>query len=67
MRRLLYCTTATGDVLFVPAGCAHQVENTGCDTSVAVSFNYVDESNLELALTALATQVSTADASALLY
>jgi hypothetical protein len=55
---VLHC--CTGDVLFVPAGCAHQVENIGCDTSIAVSFNYVDESNIQLALTALATQVSTA-------
>jgi uncharacterized RmlC-like cupin family protein len=67
VRQLLYCTAATGDVLFVPAVCAHQVENIGCDTSIAVSFNYVDESNIELALSALATQVSTANASALLY
>jgi oxalate decarboxylase/phosphoglucose isomerase-like protein (cupin superfamily) len=53
----LCCTTAAGDVLFVPAGCAHQVENIGCDTTIAVSFNYVDKSNLFLVFSALATQV----------
>ncbi|CAE7558542.1 DISP3, partial [Symbiodinium sp. CCMP2456] len=37
-----------GDFLFVPAGWPHQVENL--KTSVAVSANFVDESNLERAL-----------------
>ena len=46
-----------GDVLFVPAGCAHQVENIGDSTSIALSCNYVDSSNLHLATEALQHQV----------
>ena len=37
-----------GEVLFVPAGCAHTVVN--CCDSVAISANYIDASNLDLAL-----------------
>ena len=36
-----------GDVVFVPAGAAHQVNNL--EACIAVSMNYVDGSNLELA------------------
>merc|ERR1712232_134679 len=36
--------TGAGDVLFVPGGIAHQVENL--DRSLAVSMNYVDASNV---------------------
>jgi uncharacterized protein YjlB len=34
-----------GDVLFVPAGCAHRVETLA--PSIAVSGNFVDASNLD--------------------
>jgi hypothetical protein len=37
-----------GEVLFVPAGCAHSVGNV-TDT-VAISANYVDDSNLSMAV-----------------
>jgi len=39
---------SAGDVIFVPAGAAHQVENLA--DSVAVSMNYVDGSNLSRAI-----------------
>ncbi|KAL3877711.1 hypothetical protein ACJMK2_035376 [Sinanodonta woodiana] len=37
------CILEPGDVLFVPAGCPHRVENL--DTSLAISGNFVDLSN----------------------
>ena len=37
-----------GELLFVPAGCPHQVENL--TKSLAISANFVDQSNLELVL-----------------
>ncbi|CAC5424115.1 JMJD6 [Mytilus coruscus] len=40
------CVLEPGDVLFVPAGCPHRVENL--ETSVAISSNFVDQSNLNL-------------------
>jgi len=36
-----------GDVVFVPAGSAHQVNNL--EACIAVSMNYIDGSNMELA------------------
>ena len=42
------CTLKAGELLFVPAGCPHRVENL--TKSLAISANYVDESNLELVL-----------------
>ena len=41
------CDLNAGDVLFVPAGCAHRVETLA--PSIAVSGNFVDASNLESA------------------
>ena len=35
-----------GDLLFVPAGCPHRVENL--ETSLAISSNFVDLSNLRM-------------------
>ena len=40
------CILCAGEVLFVPAGCPHKVENL--DTSLAISANFVDGSNFEL-------------------
>ncbi|VDI62083.1 Hypothetical predicted protein [Mytilus galloprovincialis] len=40
------CVLEPGDVLFVPAGCPHRVENL--ETSVAISSNFVDQSNFTL-------------------
>ncbi|KAG5189154.1 hypothetical protein JKP88DRAFT_218036 [Tribonema minus] len=50
------CAMEAGDLLFVPSGCPHEVENEGPGPVVAVSCNYVDSSNLERALEALALQ-----------
>ena len=44
----------TGDVLFVPAGCPHQVETL--EPSVAVSSNFIDQSNLDASLSELRAQ-----------
>ncbi|CAM9505435.1 unnamed protein product, partial [Laminaria digitata] len=44
-----------GDLLFVPAGCPHRVENL-TDT-LALSCNYVDATNVDASLTALGHQV----------
>ena len=41
----LECTLQAGEILFVPAGCPHRVKNM--ETSLAVSANYVDTSNLD--------------------
>lgn len=43
-----------GDLLFVPSGCPHFVQNL--ETSVAISCNYIDGSNLHLARRALGMQ-----------
>ncbi|XP_078581463.1 uncharacterized protein LOC144864916 [Branchiostoma floridae x Branchiostoma japonicum] len=40
------CILQPGELLFVPAGCPHRVENL--DKSLAVSGNFVDESNFEV-------------------
>lgn len=40
------CILCPGEVLFVPAGCPHKVENL--ETSLAISANFVDSSNFEL-------------------
>ncbi|CAG2212437.1 unnamed protein product [Mytilus edulis] len=40
------CVLEPGDVLFVPAGCPHRVKNL--ETSVAISSNFVDQSNFTL-------------------
>ena len=40
------CILCPGEVLFVPAGCPHKVENL--ETSLAISANFVDGSNFEL-------------------
>lgn len=40
------CILEPGDVLFVPAGCPHRVENL--EASLAISANFVDNSNLSL-------------------
>ena len=39
------CILQPGDVLFVPAGCPHRVENL--EKSLAISSNFVDLSNFE--------------------
>ena len=36
----------TGELLFVPAGCPHRVENL--EKSLAISANFVDQSNYDL-------------------
>ncbi|XP_066299717.1 bifunctional arginine demethylase and lysyl-hydroxylase PSR-like [Branchiostoma lanceolatum] len=40
------CILQPGELLFVPAGCPHRVENL--DKSLAVSGNFVDESNIQV-------------------
>ena len=40
------CILCPGEVLFVPAGCPHKVENL--ETSLAISANFVDGSNFKL-------------------
>lgn len=52
-----------GDVIFVPAGCPHRVENL-TDT-LALSCNYVDATNIEASLKALGDQARTREASGL--
>eukprot|EP00729_Bicosta_minor_P008824 gene8824-18744_t len=47
----LECTLEAGELLFVPHGCPHRVVNL--EQSLAVSGNFVDESNLEAAVQAL--------------
>ena len=42
------CVLKAGELLFVPAGCPHRVENL--TKSLAISANFVDRSNLELVL-----------------
>ena len=39
------CVLEAGELLFVPAGCPHRVENL--ERSLAISANYVDLSNFE--------------------
>eukprot|EP00039_Didymoeca_costata_P010850 m.147112 g.147112 ORF g.147112 m.147112 type:complete len:108 (-) comp14983_c0_seq4:90-413(-) len=48
------CTLEEGELLFVPHGCPHQVENLS--PSVAVSGNYIDSSNYTAALQELKIQ-----------
>ena len=48
------CVLEPGDILFVPAGCPHHVENL-TDT-VAISANFVDESNFDLVKRELGAQ-----------
>ena len=48
------CVLEAGDLLFVPAGCPHAVENLS-DT-LAVSCNYVDATNLARSRRAIATE-----------
>jgi len=45
--RLYEAVLEAGDIIFVPRGWPHQVENLA--TSVAISANFIDESNLEAA------------------
>ena len=45
------CILSPGEVLFVPAGSPHRVENI--KPSLAISANYVDHSNFEAVLTEL--------------
>ena len=40
------CILQPGELLFVPAGCPHRVENV--EKSLAISANFVDSSNVEL-------------------
>ena len=40
------CILCPGEILFVPAGCPHRVENL--EESLAISANFVDSSNFEL-------------------
>lgn len=52
----IQCVLEPGELLFVPAGCPHRVENL--ETSLAISGNFVDLSNIdsvreELAMTSL--------------
>ena len=42
------CILKAGELLFVPAGCPHRVENL--TKSLAISANFVDRSNVELVL-----------------
>ena len=42
------CILKAGELLFVPAGCPHRVENL--TKSLAISANFVDQSNLDLVL-----------------
>ncbi|CAM9816845.1 unnamed protein product [Ascophyllum nodosum] len=57
LARGFQCVLEAGDVLFVPAGCPHRVENL-TDT-LAVSCNYVDATNVGGALEALGDQALT--------
>ena len=43
---------SAGELLFVPAGCPHRVENL--TTSLAISSNFVDQSNFDLVKSELA-------------
>ena len=47
----LQCTLQPGELLFVPYGCAHRVENL--EDSLAVSANFVDLSNFQAVLSEL--------------
>ncbi|CAN0365462.1 unnamed protein product, partial [Scytosiphon promiscuus] len=51
------CVLEAGDILFVPSGCPHYVENL-TDT-LALSCNYVDSTNVEASLEALRDQAHT--------
>ena len=42
------CILEAGEVLFVPAGCPHRVENL--TKSLAISANFVDKSNIDLVM-----------------
>jgi len=48
------CILEEGEVLFVPAGSPHQVINM--EDTIAISMNYIDISNIELALNEIARQ-----------
>jgi hypothetical protein len=56
------CVLEPGELLFVPAGCAHAVTNL--TTSCAVSANFVSHSNLDLALDELSVAALTNSAAA---
>ena len=45
----LHHVLKAGQIMFIPAGCAHVVRNIG--HTLAISYNYVDKTNLEYALT----------------
>ena len=55
----------TGELLFVPAGCPHRVENL--ETSLAISGNFVDLSNVDLVKQELYNTGLIQDSSAGLY
>lgn len=59
------CILCAGDVLFVPAGCPHKVENL--ETSLAISANFVDGSNFELVQQELQTNGLVDERSAKLF
>eukprot|EP00929_Paragymnodinium_shiwhaense_P038549 TRINITY_DN20352_c0_g1_i1.p1 TRINITY_DN20352_c0_g1~~TRINITY_DN20352_c0_g1_i1.p1 ORF type:complete len:551 (-),score=45.56 TRINITY_DN20352_c0_g1_i1:651-2303(-) len=42
-----------GDIIFVPSGWPHQVSNVGEEPSVAIGANFMDESNVEAAISDL--------------
>eukprot|EP00752_Nemacystus_decipiens_P008342 g7456.t1 len=51
------CVLEAGDLLFVPAGCPHRVENL--TNTLALSCNYVDATNVDGSLKALRDQALT--------
>lgn len=53
MTRPRECILRAGEVLFVPAGSPHYVENVGDGPTVALSGNFVDRTNLTTALSEL--------------
>ena len=59
------CILCAGEVLFVPAGCPHKVENL--ETSLAISANFVDGSNFELVQQELQTNSLIDERSAKLF
>lgn len=59
------CILCPGDILFVPAGCPHKVENL--EASLAISANFVDGSNFELVKQELETNGLIDERSAKLY
>lgn len=54
VKYFLFFPARSGDLLFVPAGCPHRVENM-TDT-LALSCNYVDATNMDASLKALRDQ-----------